>query len=169
LFVCLFFLFFFFAADAEEEEEAAMLESTKFAFGSSRATEFSSALVADASLPQGTWALPRQSLMKTWLVENDGTKAWPANTRVVLVSGDHLTNSRDVYAVNPAAVGQTVEVNTIVDTPAKPGKYRALYSLIASGKHFGEKLCVELIVADDSEEVWHALSLRMGVVYQCQS
>jgi len=192
-----------FAALSDAESEFALAASSssagaaKHAFGATRHSEYSAALVSDVSLEAGrcefactlstssrtlfsSQALvdvapshsrshtqrntlpffafrsrsvvgPKQALLKSWAVSNDGERAWPEGTRVVLVGGHHLTNTRDVFPVAACAPGDVCEVSVVIDTPARAGTYTASYSLIASGRHFGDKLPVEIVVAGDED------------------
>ena len=135
--------------DEDEDDDDGSNTQHKHQFGAVR-REFSAALVTHASLDEGSVVAPSESLVKTWVIFNDGEKQWPVGTRVVMIGGDHLTNSRDVFPVAPTVPGEHVEVSVIVDTPKKPGHYSATYSLIANGRHFGDRLKVEIVVIDES-------------------
>jgi hypothetical protein len=135
--------------DDEDEDDDGSNTQHKHQFGAVR-REFSAALVTHATLDEGSVVAPSESLVKTWVIFNDGEKQWPVGTRVVMIGGDHLTNSRDVFPVAATVPGEHVEVSVIVDTPKKPGHYSATYSLIANGRHFGDRLKVEIVVIDET-------------------
>jgi hypothetical protein len=119
----------------------------KHAFGASRHSTYSASLVYDVTLESGSIVKPGEVLMKTWALTNDGDQTWPDNTRIVLVSGDHLTNTRDVFPVVALAPGDVGEASVVVDVPQRVGHFRAVYSLIAGGRHFGERVEVDIIAA----------------------
>ena len=78
-----------------EEAEEDYGSAHKYAFGATRSDQYAASVVADVSLPEGSVVEPDQSLLKTWLVTNDGDRRWPEGTRIVLVNGMLVTIHHD--------------------------------------------------------------------------
>jgi len=108
------------------------------------------------NLPDRTPVLPGQTLIKSWLVENDGNEPWPQGTNLVFTNGVRsLVGGGGRGAVVPvAAVGERVEVSAVLEIPNQPGTIMAMFSLAdAAGRQFGPRLWANLtVISDDSQQ-----------------
>jgi next-to-BRCA1 protein 1 len=98
-------------------------------------------------LQDRTEVSPSQTLVKTWELQNSGTVAWPAGTKLVYARGDlpSIENSFDV--AGPIEPGKTVQVSVVVRTPAVPGRYRAFFKLEDNqNNRFGPRLWCDVTV-----------------------
>jgi len=108
--------------------------------------------VADLSVDDGTVMTPQQPFVKIWKIRNEGTLAWPENTRLSYVGGDKLAN---VEAVSVPQIEPGVEVDIAVDmtAPNLPGRYVSYYRLLTpDGTRFGQRVWVDIVVAPQEEK-----------------
>jgi next-to-BRCA1 protein 1 len=95
---------------------------------------------------------PQQQFVKIWKMRNEGTVAWPENTRLSYVGGDRLSN---VEAVPVPVIEPGAEVDIAVDmtAPNLPGRYVGYYRLLTpDGTRFGQRVWVDIIVAPQEEK-----------------
>jgi len=108
--------------------------------------------VADITVEDGTSMTPQQQFVKIWKMRNEGTLAWPENTRLSFVGGDKLSS---VEAVAVPVVEPGVEVDIAVDmtAPTLPGRYVGYYRLLTpDGTRFGQRVWVDIVVAPQEEK-----------------
>jgi next-to-BRCA1 protein 1 len=107
---------------------------------------------------------PLQQFVKIWKMRNEGTVAWPENTRLSYVGGDRLSN---VEAVPVPVIEPGAEVDIAVDmtAPNLPGRYVGYYRLLTpDGTRFGQRVWVDIIVAPQEEKAQEtAKSTQMEV------
>jgi hypothetical protein len=93
--------------------------------------------VEDVTIPDGDTLSPGENIVKTWRLTNGGLSLWPAETRLVFVSGDQM-GAEAVMLQHPVAPGQTVEVSVNLQTPTTEGAYQGYFMLQTdTGKLFG--------------------------------
>jgi len=108
--------------------------------------------VADITVEDGTSMTPQQQFAKIWKMRNEGTSAWPENTRLSFVGGDKLSS---VEAVAVPVVEPGVEVDIAIDmtAPTLPGRYVGYYRLLTpDGTRFGQRVWVDVVVAPQEEK-----------------
>jgi len=93
-------------------------------------------------------------LVKTWSVQNNGSEAWPEQSKLIFLRGDReLLGETEEFTVVCAKPGQTVEVSVPITTPTKAGNYTAYFQLAdADRKVFGPRLWLEVTVTRDDED-----------------
>ena len=123
-----------------------LAEAEKASKPSQNRSKYSCCFIEDITIPKGSVLEPNQILVKTWHVCNDGSEMWPEGVRVVEVSGDKLTNTREVFPAQRIAAGAYGEVSVCFETPERSGYYVSHFSLIANGRHFGEPLEIDICV-----------------------
>jgi hypothetical protein len=102
--------------------------------------------VADVTVEDGTPFNPGQPFVKIWKMRNEGTTAWPENTRLSYVGGDKLSNVEAV-AVPPMDPGVEVDIAVDMAAPSKPGRYVSYFRLLTpDGTRFGQRVWVDIIV-----------------------
>lgn len=93
--------------------------------------------VEDVTVPDGSEFAPGATVVKTWRLTNGGTAFWPADTKLVYVSGDQLAAENGMLGrqVDPA---QTIDVTVNLQAPTTEGTYQGFFMLQTSaGKLFG--------------------------------
>jgi len=86
------------------------------------------------------------SFVKIWRMRNEGTVAWPENTRLAYVGGDKVS---PVEAVTVPSVkpGEEVDIAVDVVAPARPGRYVSYWRLcLPDGNRFGHRVWVDMFV-----------------------
>lgn len=139
-----------------DAEEAAINEAKE----ESKVSRLRVKYVGDVSLPDRTVVDGGQTLIKTWQLKNIGDTAWPEGTALIFVKGDESLVPQQVkFPVAAAAPGQTIQASAVINTPTKPGRYTAYFRLqtpntnARNGRKFGKRVWVDLIVADNEQDV----------------
>jgi len=127
----------------------------------------------DAYLPDGTQVPPGASLMKGWLVCNDGKTAWPEGASLYTAGGDALlavdytpagtadpaascgastpSENKEVLAGEPISppltAGEERVLSVLLTAPTLPGRYVAYFRMkTAEGRRFGHRLWADIVV-----------------------
>jgi next-to-BRCA1 protein 1 len=112
----------------------------------------SAKFIEEVNLPDRSAVLPGQTLIKSWLLENNGTEAWPPGTNLVFTQGMRELCATDGVAVSSALPGQRVEVSAVLETPQHAGLVMAMFSLAdVDGRVFGPRLWANLHVVSDDQ------------------
>ena len=106
--------------------------------------------VKDLTIPDRSETAPSATLVKTWSVKNNGSVAWPegvslcldlaapltgvcaavaAGGKLIFVRGDREISAQEEFTIPAAKPGETVEINAVIVTPAKKGRYTAFFRL----------------------------------------
>lgn len=102
--------------------------------------------VSDVSVPDGSVSQPGESFIKIWRMRNEGTTAWPDNTRLAFVGGDKLS-SHEAVTVPSAQPGQEIEIAVDMVAPSQPGRYVSYWRLcLPDGSRFGHRVWVDIFV-----------------------
>jgi len=111
--------------------------------------------VKDVTIEDGSELFPGASFVKTWRFRNEGTRAWPAGSKLIFVSklkGDIMGGSEEV-AAPIADPGAEVDVSVQLTAPQEPGRYVGYWRLAApDGTKFGQRVRVLIYVAASSSE-----------------
>lgn len=101
------------------------------------ATAYCISNVEDVTVPDGSEFAPGAALVKTWRLTNGGTAFWPADTKLVYVSGDQLA-AENVVLGKQVDPGQSIDVTVNLQAPTTEGSYQGFFMLQTSaGKLFG--------------------------------
>jgi len=102
--------------------------------------------IQDVNFPDDTIVQPRQRIIKTWLVENNGSCNWDASYRLRFTGGLPLgaTAERALY---PARAGTQSSLQISFLAPDAPGTYRSeWHAYDPSGAIFGDTLYIQISV-----------------------
>ncbi len=131
------------AAPAPVVTETAAITETVVEGGSTAATTpppaetpaegLKAAFVADVTVPDNTRFQKGEKFTKTWRMRNAGSEDWPADTVLVFVSGDQMT---DVSKVEIGAVkaGANVDISVEMTAPNADGTYKGNWQIQAGDK-----------------------------------
>jgi len=112
---------------------------------------FSTRFVQDVTIPDGTVLLPGQTFHKVWQLSNDGTTTWPANSSLIFIRGERMTENdvESVFLNREVAPGESLEIAVDMKAPMQPGRYVSCWRLNSStlGFHFGNRVWADIIVS----------------------
>ncbi len=97
------------------------------------------ALVADVTIPDGTFLAGGTPFVKTWRLQNVGTCTWTTAYKLVFAGGDYLGTAYSQYNL-PASVppGGTIDLSVNLVAPITPGNFIGYWMLRnSSGVNFG--------------------------------
>jgi hypothetical protein len=115
-------------------------------------TRYLGRFVADVTIEDGSTMTPQQQFVKIWRLRNEGTVAWPENTRLSYVGGDKLS-AAEAVPVPVVEPGSEVDIAVDMTAPALPGRYVGYYRLLTpDGTRFGQRVWVDVIVAPQEEK-----------------
>lgn len=121
----------------------------------STACEPDSTFVEDVTIPDGTEVAQGESVVKTWLLRNDGTCAWDGSYQLVQIGGSALLADGPV-ALPAVASDDEAEINVTVtlneDAPIGSEQRATFQIQTPDGETFGATPFVEVIVAEAEEE-----------------
>ncbi|XP_073134631.1 protein JOKA2-like [Henckelia pumila] len=124
-------------------------------------SKLDSCFIADVTMSDGTIITPSTTFTKIWRMRNNGTLAWPENTRLVWDGGNKLSNSCSVELQIPAAglaVNQEFDVAVDFISPELPGRCISYWRMAApSGLTFGQCVWVHIQVQATTEEAQHGV------------
>lgn len=110
--------------------------------------------MSDVNLSDRSAVPTGATLVKRWLVSNDGSVAWPAGSKLIFIRGDRELADAEETPVPLAQPGQTVEIATLLRVPNTPGRYQAYFRLTnADRMPFGQRMWVDLMAANDAPAV----------------
>jgi len=120
---------------------------------SAEAIQHSARFLADLTIPNKSFCLPRVVLRKVWLMRNNGVHPWDG-VSLAFESGTVCPASpAALQAVYKAAPGEDVEVAVDVLTPPAAGHHFGYFCLrTAKGQVFGDRIWVEVNVAEPPAE-----------------
>ncbi|EIM92871.1 uncharacterized protein STEHIDRAFT_136582 [Stereum hirsutum FP-91666 SS1] len=130
-------------------------------------TPFRAAFIEDNNIPDGQIFPPGAEFVKSWRMKNEGSRAWPQETKLVFIAGDQMGSmgsgkigSKRVGTVMP---GDEVDVWTgELKAPEIPGRYMGYWRLSdGQGKQFGHSIWVEIVVSEP-QRAMSALSVEDG-------
>lgn len=115
-------------------------------------TRFLGRFVADVTIEDGSTMTPQQQFVKIWRMRNEGTVAWPENTRLSYVGGDKLS-AAEAVPVPVVEPGSEVDIAVDMTAPSLPGRYVGYYRLLTpDGTRFGQRVWVDVVVAPQEEK-----------------
>lgn len=114
-------------------------------------------LVDRGSPPLGAEVGPGERFRQSWRVRNDTDRAWPADTRLVCVTGDPAIQPDPAGTVIIAehggvAPGAECVISIDLVAPEREGRYECFFRLLAEslGGRFGQRLPVCVVVGSAS-------------------
>jgi len=107
-------------------------------------SRFLGRFVSDVTIPDGTVLLSDTKFTKVWRMRNEGSSAWPADTQLVFVGGDQLSEVVAV-PVKAAQPGEEVDISVEMRTKA-PGRYTSFWRLSADSSRFGHRVWCDVLV-----------------------
>eukprot|EP01089_Gocevia_fonbrunei_P013426 TRINITY_DN3449_c0_g1_i7.p1 TRINITY_DN3449_c0_g1~~TRINITY_DN3449_c0_g1_i7.p1 ORF type:complete len:461 (+),score=122.15 TRINITY_DN3449_c0_g1_i7:93-1385(+) len=113
---------------------------------------YMSRFVSDVTIDDGTIFAPKSTFKKIWKLKNNGTVAWPENTKLVYVSGDVISSddSIDVPAVNP---NEEVDVTVDMVAPERSGRFISNFRLEScDGVRFGHRVWADITVVVEEQK-----------------
>lgn len=89
--------------------------------------------VADVTVPDNTRFQKEEKFTKTWRMRNAGGKDWPADTALVFVSGDQMTEVSKVE-IGAVKAGANVDISVDLVAPNADGTYKGNWQIQAGDK-----------------------------------
>lgn len=117
------------------------------ATASTPSTGPSAKFVRAANLPDRMEVGADQTLIKTWVVTNNGDSAWPQGSKLIFVRGDRQLTTEEEFIIPLATPGEQVEIHAVLHTPTTAGRYTAYFRLADAERNvFGPRVWVDLVV-----------------------
>merc|ERR1719198_246848 len=105
--------------------------------------------VNDVTVFDGTQMAPSTAFTKIWTVRNDGDESWPEDACLSFVSGDQMSGSLHVpLATGAVPPGAEVQASVDLVAPQQKGRYIGYWRLSSGGQRFGQRMWVQVIVAE---------------------
>jgi len=99
--------------------------------------------VSDVTIPDYTNVKAGQQFDKTWRISNPGECPWPAEARLVYVSGQKMGEGTCEPLAAEVAPGGEVDLTVSMTAPSAPGTYKATWRMsTAEGELFGKTVFV---------------------------
>jgi hypothetical protein len=92
------------------------------------AANLKAAYVADVTVPDNTRFEKEAKFTKTWRMRNAGNTDWPADTALVFVSGEKMTEVATVE-VGAVKAGENVDISVEMVAPNADGTYRSTWQI----------------------------------------
>jgi len=121
----------------------------QFAKNCHGSSDVSAKFICDVNIPDGTYCPNDTILTKTWRVRNDGDCEWGDNVELVFFKGNECLLLEKRFVVANAKPGEEIDVSIMLKTPVKAGRYMTFFRLQKNMKFFGDKLWIDIFVADD--------------------
>jgi len=85
-------------------------------------------------------------VLKTWKVKNNGTMAWPAETKLKVTDGDREIDATHIFSeISAAEVGETVSITAMLKSPVETGSRKITFRLVdGEGNEFGHYFWADL-------------------------
>jgi len=113
----------------------------------------------DVTIPDGQVMQGGESFIKAWRMRNDSDFNFPANVRLVHVSGAIMSDVTEVSVSNngkPILPLEEFDVAVPMVAPRNPGKYGSYWRLEVDGERFGHQVWVEVCVKESPEDLMKA-------------
>jgi hypothetical protein len=137
------------AAAAEPPEEEASEEPEEEETAEEDA-ELQAAFVADVTVPDNSQFDKGEKFTKTWRVRNAGTVDWPADTNLIFIEGEQMSDI-DTVNVGEVAAGEEVDISIEMTAPDQDGAFRSQWILQAGERQIAGGLVYTLIQAGEGE------------------
>ncbi len=134
--------------EGNDEEQTTTSPATS---DDTQAQTLAAAFVADVTVPDYTHFDKGASFVKTWKLRNAGTADWPADTKLIFVQGEQMSDASEVQvgAVKP---GDEVEISVNMVAPDKDGTFKGVWKLQAGGKDIDQGLVTVVIKAGEEAQ-----------------
>ncbi len=105
---------------------------------------YSSAFVADVTIPDGTQLKNGETFTKTWRLKNDGECDWTNDTILVFNSGTQM-NAPTSVQVGKVLTGTTADITLTLTAPDQYGKFVGIWQLKNSRGNFGTPMSAVIV------------------------
>jgi hypothetical protein len=95
--------------------------------------ELKAGYVSDVTVADGTHFEKGEKFTKTWRLRNAGSKPWPKDTVLVFISGEQMSESKQVE-VGEVKVGENVDISVDMVAPDADGSFKGEWALQTNGK-----------------------------------
>ena len=109
--------------EAEGGGEATTLEPSE-----APAEGYKAGFVTDVTVPDNTRFEKEEAFTKTWRMRNSGGEDWPADTALVFVSGEQMTDVAEVE-IGEVKAGEDVDISVDMVAPNADGTYRGNWQI----------------------------------------
>ncbi len=115
---------------------------TQIAFGC-----YNASLVADVTIPPGTYVAPGDDFKKVWKIRNNGTCEWTPEFKFTYVGGEIMGS--DTFKIRrTVAPGGDTEITVIFTAPDYPGTFTGYWRMATdTGNVFGVNFVVSVKIA----------------------
>jgi next-to-BRCA1 protein 1 len=110
--------------------------------------------VSDLNIPDGQVFPPGAEFVKSWVLRNNGERAWPEHTQLGFVAGERMGAAKRIH-VGFVAPGAEVTVSTPeMKAPESEGRYVSYWRLFEAedGLAFGSSVWVDIVVTEATAE-----------------
>eukprot|EP01090_Pellita_catalonica_P012762 TRINITY_DN2852_c0_g1_i1.p1 TRINITY_DN2852_c0_g1~~TRINITY_DN2852_c0_g1_i1.p1 ORF type:complete len:514 (-),score=109.86 TRINITY_DN2852_c0_g1_i1:33-1574(-) len=108
-------------------------------------------LVKDVTIEDGKQLEPGTEFVKIWKMKNNGSVAWPANTKLVYITGVAMA-AVDEIVLPSVAPGEEINVSVDMKAPTAEGRFSSTFRLRDSeGVSFGNRVWVDIVVEKKDE------------------
>ncbi|HZY43982.1 MAG TPA: NBR1-Ig-like domain-containing protein, partial [Anaerolineae bacterium] len=108
---------------------------------------YSSAFVADVTIPDGTQLKNGETFTKTWRLTNNGECAWTDDTVLVFNSGTQMKAPASVQ-VGKVLTGTTADITITLTAPDQYGKYVGIWQLKNAQGNFGTSMSAIIVAGE---------------------
>lgn len=104
--------------------------------------------ISDVTIPDYSLVTPATTIVKTWLIQNNGKTTWTKDYKLIYLEGlVGANNTTSVSLTKDVAPGEQVEVSVTFKSPDANGVYSSYWKMYnAAGYIFGEPLSMFITV-----------------------
>ncbi len=107
--------------------------------------------VADVTIPDGTVIAPGAAFVKTWKLQNAGTRTWTTSYSLAYISGEQMSTVTSVAITQPVAPGQQIDISVDLVAPTTLGSYQGYWKMKnAAGQLFNDSVYVMITVGSNA-------------------
>ena len=126
-------------------------EATTLTPGETPAEELKAGFVTDVTVPDNTRFEKEEAFTKTWRMRNSGSEDWPADTALVFVSGEQMTDVAEVE-IGEVGVGEDVDISVDMVAPNADGTYKGNWQIqVGDAAIEGGKIYLIIQVGEQAE------------------
>lgn len=124
--------------------------------------------IKNKSIPDRVEVYPNKTLIKQWVMKNNGTESWPEGTKLQYMKKESsLSSLEKEYQVKAIKPGECVDISAVLTTPSEPGRSTAYFRLVDhEGNHFGPRIWCDVIVIPPDDSNSHPIQ---SIIPQLQS
>jgi hypothetical protein len=134
-----------------ETVEGGGAEATTLTPAETPAEGLKAGYVADVTVPDNTRFEKEEAFTKTWRMRNAGAEDWPADTVLIFVSGEQMTDAASVE-IGEVKAGEDVDISVDLVAPNADGSYKGTWQIQAGDKAIeGGKIYLVIQVGEQAE------------------